>query len=115
MMTAKGTLDDGTLRAGAEALDSARQRRRISFPLGLVFPRHDVSLRSCRYGMCGLSCVRPRVSITSMAVVGDCTGGGNSASLPGSLFFGCGCRAFVGCGSLFFGAPVHDHGVRCNA
>jgi len=94
------TFDDGTLRVDVEALDGTRQRRRLLFLLGVVSSRYDVSFGSCRYGMRGGSCFRPRVSTAAMAVVGDCLGGGNFANLLSSFFLGCSRRAFVRSGSL---------------
>jgi hypothetical protein len=46
------TVDDRTLRVGAEAVDSAWKRRRILFFLGVVSERYDVSFGSCRDGLC---------------------------------------------------------------
>jgi len=94
------TVDDRKFRVGVEAIDSAWERRRILFFLGVVSARYDVSFRPCRDGLCSLSCFRPYVPATSMAIVCCRCSGSNFANLLKSFFFGCSCRSFVRSGVL---------------
>src|SRR4026207_1747607 len=62
--------------------------------------RNVFSFRSCRYGMCGISCFWSRLSKPSVAVSGHRTGGSHFADLLESFFFGCDCRSFFRSGVL---------------
>ena len=68
--------------------------------LGLVSARYHVSFGPRRYGLCGVSCLSPRISLIPLAVVCDGLGGSDFPSLLKSFFLGCGCRASIGAGSL---------------